>query len=189
MTEPATRSNVERTFFGLLSELPAEMQRDLAERTDPTDYETARKAPLLGWTPLSHAVGLRESLRQLVGDDDRFVDLIHEWAVLSVNRPPFKILTEAVLRIYARRPGSLLRAYARVWGTVYRGVGDYGVEHEDDNAARSFIRDACPAALEPAFRLYTLGVLRGVMEIGGARNPRGTQRVVERRIEFELAWD
>ena len=188
MNAPAIRSNVERTFFGLFSELPTQAQQELAALADPTHYEAARTAPLLGWTPLSHAVGLRDAVRRQVGDDDRLVALMQEWAVLSIKRPPFKIISEAILRIYARRPGPLLRAYARVWTSIYRNVAHYSVEQETEDSARVVLRDPCPEAQEPAFRLYNLGVFRAVVEIGGGQRPRGSQQLTDGRIEFEVQW-
>lgn len=188
MGEPATRSNVERTFFGLLGELPAVMQAQLEAQTEPDHYRSARDARLLGWTPLSHAVGLRTSLLRLVGDDDRFVALMKDWALLSVSRPPFNVLSQAILRIYDRAPVSVLRAYARIWVAIYRDVGDYSVEQERDGSAVVVLRDPCPEARALSFRLYTLGVLLAVAEVGGGTEVRGTQRLIEGRLEFALQW-
>ena len=135
MADALIRSNVERTFFKLLNELPESQQRLVEARANPKHYESARDAPLLGWTPLGYAVGLRDTVRKVVGDDEQFVRLMKEWALLSITRPPFKVLGEAILRIYDREPGSLLRAYERVWNTIYRQVSSYGVEREQDGHA------------------------------------------------------
>lgn len=188
VTGPAIRSNVERTFFGLLRELSEPMQRALEAQTAPEIYATARDARLLGWTSLDQAVGLRESLRQVLGDDDRFVATMREWALLSVRRPPFNILSEAILRIYDREPGSLLRAYARIWGTIYREVSGYAVERQEEDSALVVLSEPCPEAQTLAFRLYNLGVFMAVAELGGGTHIHGSQRIAINRVEFELRW-
>jgi len=188
VAEPAIRSSVERAFFGLLDELPEALRVQLEAHTRPEYYRAAANAPMLGWVPLSHAVGLRESLRTLIADDDRFVTLMKDWALLSTERPPFNVIAAAILRIYSRAPNTLLRAHCRVWTTIYRNVGQYTATELDEHSAMVVLQSTCPEARAEAFRLYTLGVLRAVVELGGARSLPGTHRLADDRIEFVLRW-
>ncbi|MEM6993711.1 MAG: hypothetical protein AAF721_24570 [Myxococcota bacterium] len=188
VAEPAMRSTVERAFIGLLAELPREMHRRLETRCDPDHYRAARDAGVLGWVPLLHVVGLREALRDVVGDDDQFVALIKDRALLSVSRPPFSVLSAAILRIYRREPTSLLRGYERIWNSIFRGAGGYAVEPVAPDHARVVVQGPSPEVREPAFCLYSLGVFLAVVEIGGGTRAKGEHRVRERRVEFELSW-
>ena len=188
MGNPAIRSNVERTFFGLLRELSPEQQAQLEHQANPEDYRAARDAPLLGWNALSHAVGLRSSIRTLLGDDARFVALMRNWAVLSTQRPPFKLLSEAIFRIYDRKPGALLRAYARVWTAIYRDVAYYEVALDERGHAQVLMRGTCPEGLTLTFRLYKLGIFEAVVELGGGSAVHGTQRVSGDTVAFDLHW-
>ena len=56
------------------------------------------------------------------------------------------------------------------------------------DSAMVVLQSTCPEARTEAFRLYTLGVLRAVVELGGARSLPGTHRLADDRIEFVLRW-
>ena len=182
------RSTVERTFFRLLRQLPAEQLRQLEAEAEPAHYQAAATARMFGWTPLAHVVGLRESLRRLVDDDERFVQLTKELALQSVEQPPFNTLTDGILRIYEPAPLPLLRAYSRVWNAIYRDVGTYRVKPTGDQGCRVRVTDVCPAAKAPAFRLYKLGILSAVAEIGGASDVEASQTLSDNVLEFHLRW-
>ena len=187
MAEPSIRSSVERTFFGLFSELPEAAQKELEARTEPAVYRAARTASLLGWTPMTQAVAIRDALRTVVGDAG-FVSLIEAWSILSITRPPFKLISDAIFRIYDRKPLPLLRGYGSVWSAVYRNVGDYELVHAAPNHAIAHVRDPCPQARAPAFAMYTLGTLAGVVQLGSGFDVQAGHRVRDTQIEFELRW-
>ena len=128
---------------------------------------------MLGWVPIRHVVGVREALRETVGGDDEFVGLIKDLALRSISRPPFNVMSAAILRIYKKEPVTLLRGYARIWNSIYRGAGTYSVESSGPRRARVLVEGASPQFHDRTLRAYCLGIFLAVVEIGRRPSPQG----------------
>lgn len=188
MGDPATRSNVERAFFGLLEDESGALVPRLEAHLEPHVFATARDASMLGWTPFASAVAFRQGLREVVGDDAAYVELTRKLGVRSLNKAPFNTLSAAILRIYEASPASLVRAYRRIWNTVYRNVASYDVREIGEGHARVALAQACELARTQAFILYTRGVLLAVVDIAKGHNAQSGHEVVDDCVLIDLRW-
>ncbi|HEY1697378.1 MAG TPA: hypothetical protein VGG39_34690 [Polyangiaceae bacterium] len=122
--------------------------------------------------PLPSAWYPEETLQQTLGvlgvviaggESDRYVRIIEDCSLLAVHH-----FFRALLRLVP--PATMLRKVPTMWGLIRRGAGRVVVDADETHALVRY--SEFPYFDDLNYRLLTLGAIRSLMTLCGARNAR-----------------